>query len=152
MNQPGLILWLAALVFFLILEGATAQLVSIWFVIGAAAALVVSLLHGPLWLQIAVFVAVSAAALILTRPIIRRLTKGKVLPTNADRILGTECLVTEAINNLAGTGAITVGGKTWTARSADGSDIPEGTLVTVLSIEGVKAIVSASAENKEVTE
>ena len=151
MDQPGLILWLAALVFFLILEGATAQLVSIWFVFGAAAALVVSLLHGQLWLQIAVFVVVSGVALVLTRPIIRRLTKGRVLPTNADRILGTECLVTEAIDNLAGTGAVSAGGKTWTARSVDGSDIPVGTLVTVQSIEGVKAIVSASAENKEVT-
>ncbi|MBR6951070.1 MAG: NfeD family protein [Oscillospiraceae bacterium] len=149
MNQPGLILWLAALVFFLIIEGATAQLVSIWFVIGAAAALVVSLLHGPMWLQIAVFVVVSAAALILTRPIVRRLTAGRVHPTNADRILGAECLVTEAIDNLAGTGAVAVDGKTWTARSADGSDIPEGTLVTVLSIEGVKAIVSACAKNEE---
>ena len=151
MDQPGVILWLAALVFFLILEGATAQLVSIWFVFGAAAALVVSLLHGQLWLQIAVFVVVSGVALVLTRPIIRRLTKGRVLPTNADRILGTECLVTEAIDNLAGTGAVSAGGKTWTARSVDGSDIPVGTLVTVQSIEGVKAIVSASAENKEVT-
>jgi len=152
MDQPGVILWLAALVFFLILEGATAQLVSIWFVIGAAAALVVSLLHGPLWLQIAVFVVVSALALILTRPVIRKLTKGRVRPTNADRILGTECLVTEAIDNLAGTGAVSAGGKIWTARSADGSAIPEGALVTVQSIEGVKAIVSASAESKEVSE
>ena len=152
MDQPGVILWLAALVFFLRLEGATAQLVSIWFVIGAAAALVVSLLHGQMWLQITVFVVVSAVALVLTRPIIRRLTKGRVLPTNADRILGTECLVTEAIDNLAGTGAVAAGGKTWSARSADGSDIPAGTLVTVMSIEGVKAIVSASADSKEVTE
>ncbi len=152
MNQPGMILWLAALVFFLILEGATAQLVSIWFVIGAAAALVVSLLHGQLWLQITVFVVVSAAALILTRPIVRKLTKGRVLPTNADRILGTECLVTEAIDNITGTGAIAVDGKTWTARSADGSDIPEGTLVTVQAIEGVKAIVCTSVKSKEVNQ
>ena len=152
MDQPGVILWLAALVFFLIVEAATAQLVSIWFVIGAAAALVVSLLHGQLWLQIAVFVVVSAAALVLTRPVIRRLTKGRVRPTNADRILGTECLVTEDINNLTGTGAVSAGGKIWTARSADGSDIPAGTLVTVRSIEGVKAIVSANTENKEVSE
>ena len=105
----------------------------------------------PVWLQVVWFLVVSIAALALTRPLAKKFVNARTMPTNADRILGTECLVTEAIDNLAGTGAVSAGGKTWTARSVDGSDIPVGTLVTVQSIEGVKAIVSASAENKEVT-
>ena len=146
-EKTMLFVWLAALVFFLVIEGATAQLVSIWFVLGALAALIVNLLHGSMWLQIAAFVIVSVLALIFTRPIIRKLTKGRVSATNADRIIGTTCMVTEAIDNIAGTGAVSAAGKIWTARSRDGEPIPEGTLVTVSAIEGVKAIVKTAASN-----
>ena len=146
-EKTMLFVWLAALVFFLVIEGATAQLVSIWFVLGALAALIVNLLHGSMWLQIAAFVIVSVLALIFTRPIIRKLTKGRVSATNADRIIGTTCMVTEAIDNIAGTGAVSAAGKIWTARSRDGEPIPEGTLVTVSAIEGVKAIVETAASN-----
>ena len=146
-EKTMLFVWLAALVFFLVIEGATAQLVSIWFVLGALAALIVNLLHGSMWLQIAAFVIVSVLALIFTRPIIRKLTKGRVSATNADRIIGTTCMVTEAIDNIAGTGAVSAAGKIWTARSRDGEPIPEGTLVTVSAIEGVKAIVETATSN-----
>ena len=146
-EKTMLFVWLAALVFFLVIEGATAQLVSIWFVLGALAALIVNLLHGSMWLQIAAFVIVSVLTLIFTRPIIRKLTKGRVSATNADRIIGTTCMVTEAIDNIAGTGAVSAAGKIWTARSRDGEPIPEGTLVTVSAIEGVKAIVETAASN-----
>ena len=146
-EKTMLFVWLAALVFFLVIEGATAQLVSIWFVLGALAALIVNLLHGSMWLQIAAFVIVSVLALIFTRPIIRKLTKGRVSATNADRIIGTTCMVTEAIDNIAGTGAVSAAGKIWTARSRDGEPRPEGTLVTVSAIEGVKAIVETAASN-----
>ena len=146
-EKTMLFVWLAALVFFLVIEGATAQLVSIWFVLGALAALIVNLLHGSMWLQIAAFVIVSVLALIFTRPVIRRLTKGHVSATNADRIIGTTCMVTETIDNIAGTGAVSAAGKIWTARSRDGEPIPEGTLVTVSAIEGVKAIVVTAASN-----
>ena len=146
-EKTMLFVWLAALVFFLVIEGATAQLVSIWFVLGALAALIVNLLHGSMWLQIAAFVIVSVLALIFSRPIIRKLTKGRVSATNADRIIGTTCMVTEAIDNIAGTGAVSAAGKIWTARSRDGEPIPEGTLVTVSAIEGVKAIVETATSN-----
>ena len=71
----------------------------------------------------------------------KKYVNSKTQHTNADRILGQECVVTEQIDNLAGTGEITVGGKRWTARSADQSVIPKEACVVVERIEGVKAIV-----------
>ena len=50
--------------------------------------------------------------------------------------------MTEDIDNEAGTGAVYVDGKTWTARSSDGSVIPIGTKVTVERMEGVKLFVT----------
>ena len=65
-------LWLGAAVVFGLIEAATAALVSVWFVGGAVAALLVSLLGGALWLQILLFLAVSAVILALTRPLVRK--------------------------------------------------------------------------------
>ena len=125
-------IWLGAIVLFGVVEAATAGLVSIWFVAGALAALIAVLVA---------FVVVSAAALALTRPLVKKITAGRSVPTNADRVLGREAKVTETIDNENSTGAVYVDGKTWTARSVDGIVIPVGEQVEVSSMEGVKLLV-----------
>ena len=143
-------LWLGAAVLFGVVEALTAGLVSIWFVAGAAAALIGALLGAGTGVQMALFLAVSAAALAATRPLVRRFTKDGTVATNADRALGETAKVTEAIDNAASTGAVYVDGKTWTARSADGSVIPAGAAVQVLRMEGVKLFVEKIEEKAEV--
>ena len=133
--------WLGALVLFGVAEAATAGLVTIWFAIGSLAALVAAALGAQLWLQVTIFIIVSALALVVTRPLARRFVAVKRTPTNADRVLHRQARVTETIDNIASTGAVYIEGKTWTARSADGGVIGEGELVTVESLEGVKLIV-----------
>lgn len=134
--------WVIAMLVFLVVEGITAGLASIWFAIGALAAMVVAMLGGSLLVQIIVFVVVSAVTLYFTRPLAKKYVNGKVVPTNADMTIGKDCRVVEAIDNIAGTGAVYVDGKTWTARSVTDEVIPEGELVRAEKIEGVKLIVS----------
>ena len=72
-------IWIAAIVLLAILEGATAQLVCIWFVIGGIAALVTSIFTDVIWIQLTVFVAVSILSLLITRPLVKKcdvLSKG----------------------------------------------------------------------------
>ena len=134
--------WLIAMVIFLIVEAAVPGLVSIWFALGAFAALLSSIFHAPLWLQLVWFFAVSFAALLLTRPLAKKFINARAQPTNADMLIGQKCVVTEEINNLRGTGAVSVGGKVWTARTEDNDrTVPEGQQLSVLRIEGVKLIV-----------
>ena len=116
-------IWLGAVVAFGILEAATAALVSIWFVGGAAVALLASFLGAALWLQIALFLAASVGILAAVRPLMKR-ANAKTVPTNLDRVIGCTARVTEEIDNEAGTGAVYVEGKTWTARSSDGTVLP----------------------------
>lgn len=137
-------IWLGAIVLFGVVEAATAGLVSIWFVAGALAALIAVLLGAGIWVQLVAFVVVSAAALALTRPLVKKITAGRSVPTNADRVLGREAKVTETIDNENSTGAVYVDGKTWTARSADGSVLPAGSRVEIRRMEGVKLIVEAA--------
>ena len=46
------VVWLIAMIVLLVVEGVVPGLISIWFALGALAALVSALLHAPLWLQI----------------------------------------------------------------------------------------------------
>ena len=136
--------WIAAIVIFGIAEAATAGLVSIWFVPGAVAGLIAAMAGAGLLIQLVLFLAVSAAALAATRPLVKKLSAGRAVPTNADRVLGRTARVTETIDNDSASGAVYVDGKTWTARSADGSVLPAGSRVEIRRMEGVKLIVEAA--------
>ena len=135
------VIWIIAIVALLIVEGLTAGLVTIWFAIGAVAALICQMLGAPLWLQLAVFLAVSFVTLVLTRPLAQKHLNNRTQPTNADRLIGRECIVTEVIDNVAGTGAVTVGGQVWTARCVSDVVVQPNARATVRRIEGVKLIV-----------
>ena len=138
------IVWLVIMVALLLLEAAVPGLVSIWFALGAFAALLSAMLNAPLWLQIVWFVVVSVLALWFTRPLVKKYVNGRVQPTNADVVIGKDAVVIENIDNVHGSGAVSVDGKVWTARSSAADiSIGEGSVVKVLRIEGVKLIVEA---------
>ena len=137
--------WLAAFVVFGVVEAATVNLTSIWFAVGALVSLIAAALGAKLWLQVSLFILATAVSLALTRPLARKLLGKRRVATNVDRILGKTCQVTEDISNTAGTGAVYVDGKTWTARSRSGESVPAGTLVRVETVEGVKLIVTKAA-------
>ena len=139
--EPMNIIWAALVVVFLAVEALTAGLASLWFAVGALAALIAGLFGGALWLHIALFIVVSAVTLVLTRPLAKKFINSRTKRTNADRVIGQTARITERIDNIAGTGAASVGGRVWTARSAGGEVIEEGAFVTIRSIEGVKLIV-----------
>ena len=130
----------------LVIEAVVPGLISIWFALGALAALISALFHAPIWLQIVWFVAVSVIALVLTRPLVRKYVNGRITPTNADMVIGKDAVVTEAIDNLHARGAVLLDGKTWTARmDREDETAKTGETVRVLRIEGVKLIVEKRA-------
>ena len=135
------IIWLVMIVVFLMAEAATVTLVSTWFAAGSLAALLLSLLNAPVWLQVSMFVIVSAVCLTALRPLVRKHITPKLTKTNVDAIVGSTGLVTVAIDNVSAVGQVKLGAMEWTARSVSGEPIPEGTLVKVAKIEGVKAFV-----------
>lgn len=137
------ICWLVLMVGFLIVEAACPfHLVSIWFAAGSLVAVFVSLLGGPIWLQITLFLVVSVALLISLWPLVRKLVTPKITKTNIDTVIGSTGLVTVAIDNVAAEGQVKLGAMFWTARSTSGEKIPEDTLIRVDRIEGVKVFVT----------
>ena len=93
-------IWMALIIVFLVMEAACAiHLVSIWFAAGALVAAVVSLFHGPVWLQILLFAVVSGGLLALLWPLTRKYLKPK-LKTNVDSVICSKGYVTADIDNL----------------------------------------------------
>lgn len=135
------IFWAAAIILFGIAEAVTAQLVSIWFLIGAIAALIAAFCGANLIIQIIVFIAVSILALVITRPLVKKYINPKKEHTNADRVIGQVGIVAEDIDNIRATGQVKADGKIWTARATDNSIIPSGCEVIIEKIDGVKLIV-----------
>ena len=78
------IFWLLAAIGFVVLEAMTLNLVSIWFAVGSAAALLSCLVTGSFRVQAVVFIAVSTLCLLALKPLCARPRKPPTA-TNGDR-------------------------------------------------------------------
>lgn len=128
------ILWVVLIVVFAVVEVSTAQLVSIWFVGGSVAALLLSFFNSSLTLQIVAFVVVSSVLLLFTRPVLAKKVSPKRTPTNADMVIGKEATVLSAISSTEH-GRVNVAGQTWAARCDE--PVVAGTVCRVVALEGV---------------
>lgn len=140
------VFWTVLLILLIAVEVLTMGLTTIWFAAGALAAAIAAACRAPLFIQIALFLIVSVAALVFTRPLAVRYFNGERTRTNVSSLVGQKGIVTGEIDNLKGIGQVTLNGMQWTARAAQKDlVIPEGSVVTVRSIEGVKLIVDAES-------
>lgn len=136
--------WTFVLIMSVLIEAATATLTTIWFMPAGFICLILAIFNVSIPVQIAAFIVLGAATLVLSKTVFKnKLCAAEKTATNADRIIGADAVVTADIDNDLSLGEITVKGQYWTARSDDGSKIARGEKVTVLRIEGVKAIVRA---------
>ena len=137
------IYWLIAMFIFLLIELATISLATVWFAAGAAAAAVIATFTDNGYIQFTVFFIVSFATLFLFRPSIAKKFNKKTVATNVDSLIGRRVVVTEKVDNIASTGAATLNGNEWTARSAsDNVTFEAGENATVSEITGVKLILT----------
>ena len=141
MQEIMVAVWTAVFIGMLILEVMTMGLVSIWFAAGALAALIGAACGLIFPMQLAIFFVTSGLLLAFLFPVVRNQIKAKATATNADRIIGAEGVVIEAIDEIRGTGQIRVMGAVWSAKSAHLTSIEAGEKVVVKSIAGVKAVV-----------
>ena len=139
MNSIALF-WIVAAVVFGVVESMTVQLVSIWLCLASVVSAVAGYFSNSLWATVVVFVVVSLALLVVTRPLVKKKISTKIQPTNADRIIGREAVVTEKINPVENVGQIKIDGQVWSAKSSE--PISEGETVRIEAIEGVKAVVT----------
>lgn len=127
-------IWLAIFVVAVIAEFATAELVSIWFIFASLICMGLAFIPGfPFYVEIIIFVVLSAIQIIFLRKTFKKLFKTKEFRSNSDSMIGEKVLVVKDVikNEL---GEIRYKGVVWSAYSDE--EIKAGEYVFVESIEG----------------
>lgn len=136
------IIWLGILAVLLIIEGLTTALTTIWFAGGALAAAVAAGFGARIVPQLLLFFAVSLVLLFFTRPVALKLMNKDTEKTNVNSFPGKTAVVIQKIDNLAQTGQVRINDIEWLARTPDDNvTIPEGTVVVIKEVHGVRLIV-----------
>ena len=141
MNWAAL-LWLIVMVVFLIAEGATVMVISLWFAAGALVAMIAAICNLAFWLQVVLFFAVSIGLLLSLRTLVRKFFTPKLTRTNVDAVIGAQGIVLETVDNVTGAGRVKVGAMEWAARSTEGRVLEAGQRIVVDRVEGVKLFVT----------
>ena len=97
-----------------------------------------------------VFVISSGLLIFATRPLVNKISKKDVVPTNVYSLIEKKAIVTEEINWVTGKGLIKFEGEVWSAKSKEQVNIPVGSEVEIVSIEGVKAFVKPLKINSNI--
>ena len=134
-------IWLIASGIFFICEIITVGFLVFWLGVGALIAMLVSFFTSNIIIQMSVFVVSSGLLIFATRPLVNKISKKDVVPTNVYSLIGKKAVVTEDINWITGKGQIKFEGEIWSAKSKEQINIPAGSEVEIVSIEGVKAFV-----------
>ena len=142
------VIWLVAFVFLMIIELTTLALTTVWFAGGALVSFFLALFKVDVTTQLIVFCIVSVILMILLRPLARKTIMNRTQKTNVDSLVGKTAKVTAPVSNADGTGSVMLNGLEWTARAMnDWETFPEGTLVVVREIRGVKAMVERAGQS-----
>jgi membrane protein implicated in regulation of membrane protease activity len=129
-------IWLVMAILFAVAEIFTAGFFLICFGIGAGAAALAAFMGlGPAWQALA-FVAVSALAVLLSRPLANRLAQPNTHAVGGDRLLGQEGIVLETIDPVTGRGLVRVGHERWSAVAIEGRPIAAGSTIVVVALNG----------------
>ncbi len=142
----GALFWLVLAVILFVIEGATVQLVCVWFACGAIVSMLSAFFGAALPIQLALFFVTSIAALIIGRKFLQNKLISEKTATNADAVIGKRGVVLQEIDNLNETGRVFTNGLDWAARSANNLNIGVGQKVLVKEIDGVKLIVETIQE------
>ncbi len=134
-------IWLIASGVFFIIEIFTVGFLIFWLGVGALIAMLISFLTSNIIIQTTVFVISSGLLIFATKPLVNKITKKEIVPTNVYSIVGKKGIVVEDIDWSTGTGQIKSEGEVWSAKTNEQINIPKGTEVEIESIDGVKVIV-----------
>lgn len=141
------IIWLAIAAVCIVVELTTTALVSCWGIVGALVALILSFVGAPLWLQIVSAIVITIVCLVGFRRFALKVFKKDNYSTNSNSLIGTKTRLLTAITEDSN-GSVKINDVVWTAKSVDGTPIPEGVFVKIDEVSGNKLLVSKVEEEK----
>ena len=137
------IVWLILMAVFLVIEAFTLGLTTVWCAAGCLVAAIMDLCGASHTAQLVAMVVVSIICFIICiiwiKPQLDKKNAESRVPTNADRLFGKEGVVIKTIDPIDGKGQVKVMGQIWSAKAS--RNIPEGSRIRVMNVEGVKLFV-----------
>lgn len=136
-------IWLIVSGICFIIEIATVGFLVFWFAVVALITCILSLFIHSVIAQTTIFIILSIVLIALSRPFAEKIGRKDKVVTNSNSVIGKEGIVVKQINSKLGeVGQVKVGGDTWSAVVNDYKDeIPVGSTIRVLKIDGVKLII-----------
>ena len=131
--------WLIATIVLVFIEATTFNLVSVWFAVGGAAAIISCIFTDSLRVQSAIFVAVSILCLLALRPLAAKLRR-PLTPTNGDLNIGRTATVLTPVTDDA-PGRARLDGVDWNAQAVPGAAFAPGDKCRVSAIRSTTLIV-----------
>ena len=145
-----IIIWAAVIALALLIEYCTTELVSIWFAGSGLVALILAAFGVPWWIQVIVFIAVTAPLIILVRQlVVKRLQSGNAKTNIKDRFIGEHVpLLADVVDGMS---EIKLNDTIWRIEIDQPADA--GTMVELVSVSGNKftgTIVKSETPTQEV--
>ncbi len=142
-------IWLVIAIIAIVAELATpSALVSIWFAVGAVVTALISNVIRHDVLEILIFVIISAISFVTFRPMVMKYVKIKVENTNADRLIGYQGRLSEAISKEKW-GALEISGIRYSVSSKNQEPIDQNQWVKVVALKGARLIVEKTDEGEQ---
>ncbi|HEY8891420.1 MAG TPA: NfeD family protein [Clostridium sp.] len=140
MKWTPMIFWIVVALGALAIDITTSSFMFVWFSIGAIFAIFAIGLNAPVIIQVIIFVAVSAGAMAIGYPIVKRTIKKTVQKTLTmeEGYIGKEFTITKDIDDKA---SIKFQGIYWTVKNV-GEPLKKGDLAQVTGIEGNKLTIT----------
>lgn len=146
-NVTMAIIWIIVIAVSIIIEEQTAQLVSIWFGVGAVGGIICVLADLSVVTQVLVFAIASLVLIFLSRPLAKKLMQNTEVKTNVDRLIGMKGRLIKEITEEE-KGEIKIDYQIWTCISVDNKPIKQNEQVIVKEIQGNKLVVDIIEEIK----
>lgn len=131
--------WLAVMVLCLVVEAASFALTTVWGAISALVMIFLSRTNMPLRWQLILFLVLTIALVLITRPFAMKKLKLGKNTTNVNSMEGQEVLVVKRISKFEKGEVKAKNGVVWSAKNADensDSEIPEGSVCVIEKVDG----------------
>lgn len=139
-------IWMIIALVLMGFEFITVGFLLIFFSVGAFFAGIASFFTNNVTIQLFVFAITSILSIVFIRPFLTKYLKidRKSTPSAVDAMIGKEGIVIKHISKHE-FGQVKVEGAVWTAKSFNNTNINKGVNVYIVSVEGVKLIVTPSS-------
>ncbi|MGH7882411.1 MAG: NfeD family protein [Candidatus Dormibacteraceae bacterium] len=140
------LIWIVIALLLVVAEVVTVALFALFLSLGAVGAAVAAFAGFSLLPQALAFAGVSAAGILLLRPLLLLFKKRRSSASGAGEMIGQSAIVVRTTEGADRLGHVRLDGEDWPARRRDGQSLIVDSKVSIIALEGATLIVDPIGE------